>query len=213
MGTAILSVTNVTTSVSQVGIGYLADIFDSVILMAASSLLSGVAVLAFWGTSNTLVRLLSFGILYGLASGGFSVLCSRFATALADDVPTQNWLFAVFDVQRGIVVMVGGIASGSLVVSGSINLDAYGIGEYRMLVAFAGASFIASSFGGVGYFFRERKPLRAWGPSGWRPQSIGERGLPTSAGRKSLDAEHGFSPCDSQLCSRSQSSLDTPVEK
>ena len=214
VGTAILSATNVTTSVSQVGTGYLADICDSIILMAASSLLSGVAVLAFWGTSNTLVRLLSFGILYGLASGGFSVLCSRFATTLSDDLPTQNWLFALFDVQRGVVVMAGGIASGSLVY-GPLDFDAYGIGEYKMLIAFAGASFVAGALGGASYFVRE-KTLGARSPSERESQDIymGGRGLPTiSEGRKSSDMERGFSPSDGQLHSRSQSSQETLAEK
>jgi hypothetical protein len=111
--------------------------------------------------------------------------------------------------------MVGGIASGSLVY-GPVDFDAYGIGEYKMLIAFAGASFIASALGGASYFVRERKPLEARSPSERKSQDIyvGGRGLPTlSEGRKSSDIERGFSPDDGQLQRRSQSSQETLAEK
>ena len=171
--------------------------------MSLSSFLSAITVYLFWGlTSDSLIRLLSFGVLYGLASGGYSVLCSRFATMLAPDgdVAGQNWLFTVFDVQRGVGIIVGGVVSGNLVGLGGgvVEIGSYGVGMYRVLILFVGTSFLVSALGGVGWFYapKGREPGRAGNGDGngddgngngrvvsgvsrkrasrWRPQSMGE---------------------------------------
>ncbi|KAK4442132.1 MFS general substrate transporter, partial [Podospora aff. communis PSN243] len=154
-GTVILSVTNFAITVGQLGTGYLADIVDSRILMGVLPLLSALVVFVFWGPGQTLIRLVAFGLLFGLFSGGYIVLYTRFSTALADDRATQTWLYTIFDVQRGVAIIVGGAIGGGL-VHGTINLGDYGAGEYKALIIFCGACFVASSLGGIGWFFRGR---------------------------------------------------------
>ena len=187
-GTAILSATNFTTTISQLGMGYLADISDVHILMGGSSLLSALVIFLFWGLAGqSLIRLLSFGVLFGLFSGGYTVLPTRFATALSDDKATQTWLYAIFDVQRGAMVVVGGLLSGNLVggPGSPISPDAYGIGRYAVLITFCGAVLMVSSLGGLGWFWREksfescaeRKRRRRDGLRGspWSPPSSSTR--------------------------------------
>jgi hypothetical protein len=53
--------------------------------MFLSCLTSGLVVLLLWGFSSSLAPLVFFGILYGLFAGDYSVLYSRFATALTKD--------------------------------------------------------------------------------------------------------------------------------
>ncbi|KAH6666097.1 major facilitator superfamily domain-containing protein [Halenospora varia] len=166
-GTMILSVTNVTTMISQVGIGYLADSSDAFIIMFISSLISGLVTLAFWGISKSFVALLSFGILYGIFSGGYNVLYSRFATVLTDDRSTQTWLYSIFEAQRGLMIIVGGIASGTL-VEGAPDLTKYGARQYGKLILAIGIFFVISSVGGIGWFFRGRSfpsPRFLWAKS------------------------------------------------
>jgi len=133
--------------------GYLADIAPSQLLMAASPLVSALVIFGFWGLGQTLIRLLAFGILFGLFAGGFSVLYTRFATELADDRTTQTWLYTIFDVQRGLMVIIGGAVGGRL-VHGPVNLTQYGAGEYKDLIIFSGVCLVISSLGGIGWFFR-----------------------------------------------------------
>lgn len=154
-GTAILALTNFATTVGQIGMGHLADKADSQLLMTGSSFLSALVVFVFWGLGQTLIRLLSFGILFGLFSGGFSVLYTRFATALAADRTTQTWLYTIFDVQRGVMVIIGGAIGGTL-AHGPVNTREYGLGEYKDLVIFSGVCFAVSALGIFGFPFREK---------------------------------------------------------
>jgi hypothetical protein len=123
--------------------------------MGLLPLLSAVVVFIFWGPGQTLIRLVAFGLLFGLFSGGYIVLYSRFATVLADDRATQTWLYTIFDVQRGVAIIVGGAIGGGL-VNGAANLGDYGAGEYKGLIIFCGICFVVSSLGGLGWFFRGR---------------------------------------------------------
>jgi sugar phosphate permease len=154
-GTIILSMTNVTTMVSQIGLGYIADRCDPLILMFGSTFLSALATVFLWGLSKAFPAFLLFGMLYGLFAGGYSVLYCRFATSLTSHQPTQTWLYSIFESQRGMVIIAGGIMSGTM-VGGNVDLEMYGAGSYENLILAIGISLPASSLGGVGWFFRGR---------------------------------------------------------
>jgi hypothetical protein len=141
--------------------------------MFISSFLSSVAVLCVWGFSKTFATLLVFCIAYGIFAGGYSVLYCRFATALTSDDGTQVWLYSIFETQRGLVIILGGLLSGTL-TSGLTDLGKYGIGSYERLILAVGISMLISSLGGIGRFFRgkvfkftqlfrSRQTLASWG--------------------------------------------------
>lgn len=137
---------NATTIINQVGTGYLADRSDAVILMFASSFLSGVVTITLWGLSKDLILLLFYGVFYGLFAGGFSVLYCRFATSLTDNQPTQTWLYSMFESQRGLLIVVGGVLSGTL-VGETTEFKKFGAGNYEKLILLVGVSLITSSLG------------------------------------------------------------------
>jgi sugar phosphate permease len=87
-GTIILLLNNVTTMISQIGIGFLADRFNPLITSFISTFLSALVSLYLWGFSKDLAFLPLFGGFYGLFAGGYSVLYCRFATALTNHQPT-----------------------------------------------------------------------------------------------------------------------------
>jgi hypothetical protein len=141
--------------VSQIGVGYLADRLDVLILMLGSTFLSGIVTPCLWGFSKNFATLLLFGMFYGLFAGGYSVLYCRFATSLTNHQPTQTWMYSIFESQRGFVIIAGGIMSGTM-VQGSSDVKSYGAGNYEMLILAIGVSFLVSSLGGIGCFFRGR---------------------------------------------------------
>lgn len=152
-GVIILTAINITTVLSQFGIGALADSTNPLILMCISSIGSGFVTFILWGFSSNMVSLLAFGILFGTFTGGYSVFYSRFANILTNDQPTQTWLYNIFESQRGLVIILGGIASSTLVQAAK-GPNNGGTGGYERLILFIGISFAISSIGGVGWFFR-----------------------------------------------------------
>jgi len=157
--------------------------------MAASSLLSGAVTLVFWGLGDSLIRLLSFAVLYGLFSGGFSVLFARFATSLADDAATQTWIYTIFDLQRGVMIVIGGLTSGYL-PRGPVVLRAYGSGKYEMLILFTGTCLVVSSLGGLSWFFRRRSfHLPRW----WRKVAPNHQQTRTQPGMDQLVSTFEYS--------------------
>ena len=143
-GAIIISVTNVATIFGQVSMGYLADRFDGQLLMFISSFLSRIGVLCVWGFSKTFATLLVFCIAYGIFAGGYSVLYCRFAAALTSDDGTQVWLYSTIEAQRGVVIILGGLLSGTL-TSGVTGFGEYGIGSYERLILVVGILMLLSS--------------------------------------------------------------------
>ena len=134
--------------------GYLADRFDGYILIFISSFLSNVVVLCIWGFGKTFTAPpFLFSVLLMVFVGGYRVLYCRFATALTNDDGTQAWLYSIFEIQRGVVTILGGFISGPL-VSGATGIRGYGFGSYERLILVVGMSMLISSFGGIGWVFR-----------------------------------------------------------
>jgi hypothetical protein len=82
-------------------------------------------------------------------------LYSRFATHLTDNRATGLWLYSIFEFQRGIGNVIGGLAGGFLVVDEAVLVDGrYGFGKYIGVIAFAGIGMLTSSLGAMGHFWK-----------------------------------------------------------
>lgn len=138
--------------ISQIGIGLLADRFNPLIISFISTFLSALVSLYLWGLSKDLVSLLLFGGFYGLFAGGYSVLYCRFATALTKHQPTQTLLYSIFESQRGLVIILGGVVGSRLVGQGS-DMDGNGVKAYEKLILLVGFSLLVSCLGGGCWFF------------------------------------------------------------
>ncbi len=89
-------------------------------------------------------------------SGGYSVLYCHFAVSLSSERATGLWLYAIFDFQRGVGNIVGGVVSG-LLVKGEAEEVAYGVGRYEWLVLLVGGIMLVSSSDGVGWFVKDKR--------------------------------------------------------
>ncbi|PVH75956.1 MFS general substrate transporter [Cadophora sp. DSE1049] len=143
-GTIVLSALNVCQIISQLSMGYASDLFNPIAPMVVSTMFSGVVVLGIWGSSNGFILLLTFGILYGLFSGGYSVLYSRFVTLLTKEADMGLWLYSMLEFQRGIGNLIGGYIS-SLMIGDSEA-------EYDNLILLIGITLLVSSLSGIGYW-------------------------------------------------------------
>jgi MFS family permease len=143
---------NVAQVCGQLGMGFIADRTTPFIPMGISSLVGGVAALTFWGMGKTLAPLAVFAVLEGLFAGGYGVLYCRFVTCLTDDRATGLWLYSLFDFQRGVGSIVGGLVAGSLTKQAVDR--GYGAGKYEDLILVIGGSLLISSIGGLGWLFK-----------------------------------------------------------
>jgi hypothetical protein len=93
-------------------------------------------------------------------AGDCSVLYCRFATSLTSSLSgtlsqsaTGMWLYSIFEFQKGLGYIVGGVASG-LLVRGPVVDSGYGVGRYEALVLLVGGSMLVSSLRGLRSFLR-----------------------------------------------------------
>lgn len=86
---------------------------------------------------------------------------------------TGLWLYSIFDFQRGVGNIVGGVVSGAL-VKGRVVEVSYGAGKYEWLVVLVGGSLFVSCLGGSGWFVKDRKLTLRWrrGKEG-KPKAVG----------------------------------------
>lgn len=143
-GTTVLSALNSCQILSQLSIGYASDHFNPTAPMIGSTLLSGVVVLWIWGSSHGFISLLIFGMLYGLFSGGYSVLYSRFATILTKEANMGLWIYSMLEFQRGVGNLVGGTIS-SVIIGGIVA-------KYDNVILLIGITLLISSLSGIGYW-------------------------------------------------------------
>jgi MFS family permease len=151
-----LSLLNLSQIFGQIAIGYLSDHHSLYIPLFLSPFFSALSTLMLWGFAKSFGPLVVFSILYGIFSGGYSVLYCRFATSLSSERATGLWLYSIFDFQRGVGNIVGGVVS-ELLVKGEVVEVAYGVGRYEWLVLLVGGSMLVSSFGGLGWFIEDKK--------------------------------------------------------
>ena len=143
--------------------GYLSDNQGLQIPLFLSPFFSALAIFMLWGFAKSLGPLLVFSVLYGIFAGGYSVLYCRFATSLTSSLSgtlsqsaTGLWLYSIFEFQRGLGNIVGGVVSG-LLFRGPVMDSGYGVGRYEALVLLVGGSMLVSSLGGLGNFLRAER--------------------------------------------------------
>jgi hypothetical protein len=74
------------------------------------------------------------------------VLYCRFVTTLTDDRATGLWLYSIFEFQRGVGNIVGGVVSGYLIrEEEEVMKGTYALGRWTGLVLFVGCGFLLSS--------------------------------------------------------------------
>ncbi|KAK2052447.1 major facilitator superfamily transporter [Colletotrichum caudatum] len=147
MGALILAVNNLATIFGQLGLGYMTDrVNNALILVFASSFVASVATFAIWGFATSLAPLLSFSLLFGLATGGFPCLWTKFGSALSQD-PGHVYSFMAFG--KGLGNILSGPISTAL-VGGSSEAD-YGLGRFAPLILYTGSMMLGSSLGVLGF--------------------------------------------------------------
>ncbi|PMD60380.1 MFS general substrate transporter [Hyaloscypha bicolor E] len=168
--TLALSFLNTSQIIGQIGIGYLSDHHSIYIPLFLSPFFSALCTFLLWGFAKSFSPLTIFSILYGIFSGGYSVLYCRFATSLAT---TGLWLYSIFDFQRGVGNIVGGVVSGVLVKGGVVEVS-YGVRRYQWLVVLVGGSMFVSCLGGFGWFVKDRRLTLRWrGGKERKPKAMG----------------------------------------
>jgi MFS family permease len=154
LAVALFVTLNLSQVASQIAMGYLSDYANVFVLLVASNVGSIIACIL-WVTATGFNHLVIFAVLYGLFSGGYSVLVTRFVTALTADQPTGLSLYGVLAFQRGIGYVASGPLSAYLIKVMQDNSQGDFSEGLRKLIFFVGACLIAASLGGTGFFWRE----------------------------------------------------------
>ncbi|KAK1701767.1 hypothetical protein CaCOL14_010855 [Colletotrichum acutatum] len=147
MGALILAANNLATIFGQLALGYITDRVNNVfILVFASSFIATVATFAVWGYALSLVPLLSFSLVFGVATGGFPCLWNKFGSTLSED-PGHIYSFMAFG--KGVGNILTGPISAPLVMRPLTN--GYGLGRFAPLILYTGSMMLASSIGALGW--------------------------------------------------------------
>ncbi|OHW96435.1 MFS monocarboxylate transporter [Colletotrichum incanum] len=147
LGALVLAANNLATICGQLALGYITDHVNNVlILVFASSFVAAAASFTIWGYATSLAQLLSFSLLFGLATGGFPCLWNKFGSALLED-PGPVYSFMAFG--KGVGNVLTGPISTPL-VRGSVE-SGYGIGRFAPLILYTGSMMLCSSLGVFGW--------------------------------------------------------------
>ncbi|KAH8667008.1 monocarboxylate transporter [Xylariales sp. PMI_506] len=154
MGASILAINNVSTVVGQVAFGFISDRTQNVLLLVcASSLVSSIATLTLWGFASSATLLIVFALIFGLFGGAFVVLWNKFGTYLSED---PQPVYSLMSFGKGIGSMVVGPISARL-LDAQIT-SGYGMGRFKLLIIFLGATMFCSSLGILGWPLKQ--PMR-----------------------------------------------------
>ncbi|KAF9871839.1 MFS monocarboxylate [Colletotrichum karsti] len=149
-GAMILAASNLAMVFGQLGLGYLSDRVNNVlVLVFASSFLSAIASFFLWGYAGSLAPLLAYALVYGVASGGFPCLWQKFGSVLSED-PAPVYSFMAFG--KGIGNILIGPISTSL-INGPVR-SGYGQGRFEGLIIYLGSMMLGSSLGILGWSLR-----------------------------------------------------------
>ncbi|KZL80893.1 mfs monocarboxylate [Colletotrichum incanum] len=147
LGALVLAANNLATICGQLALGYITDHVNNVlILVFASSFVAAAASFTIWGYATSLAQLLSFSLLFGLATSGFPCLWNKFGSALLED-PGPVYSFMAFG--KGVGNVLTGPISTPL-VRGSVE-SGYGIGRFAPLILYTGSMMLCSSLGVFGW--------------------------------------------------------------
>ncbi|ORY55170.1 major facilitator superfamily domain-containing protein [Leucosporidium creatinivorum] len=150
---AVLAVLNVSTTVSQLGIGWASDRFEAAYIMASIAFISCLSSLASWGFADTLGKVFGFAVLFG----GFSGICALWSDTGRDvaggDPNVSTAIVAIYSVFRGSASIIGPIIGSSLYRGNQATEDTqWGMHGFRDVMIFAvGVTTFASAVMGLGF--------------------------------------------------------------
>ncbi|KAL8772378.1 MAG: hypothetical protein Q9194_004616, partial [Teloschistes cf. exilis] len=114
------------------------------ILVFISPFVSGIAVLALWGTTRSLGMLIAFDIIFAFFAGGFVVLWARMSTTLSPNPALALPALSTFACMKGVGNLLTGPVSAALLTP-DVRTNVYGIGRYENIIVYSGACMMASA--------------------------------------------------------------------
>ncbi|KAF2404724.1 MFS general substrate transporter [Trichodelitschia bisporula] len=160
-GALLLCFLNGSQVAGQVLVGWASDWVNVVTLLMVTTLFPAILAGVLWYLASRFEHMVIFSLLFGLLAGGFSVLWPRFISLLSDEPTTSLWLYGLLAFQRGLgSVSSGPLSAGLLkleIIKGSTNPA----DSYKVLILFVSICLFISAFGGVAYFFPQRKDSQA----------------------------------------------------
>ncbi|KAL0932837.1 MFS monocarboxylate [Colletotrichum truncatum] len=146
-GALILAASNVATVFGHLGLGYVSDRVNNVlILVFVSSFVSALASFLMWAYASSLAPLVAFSLIYGVASGGFPCLWQKFGSVLSED---PGPVYSFMALGKGIGNILTGPITTSL-MTGPVR-SGYGQGRFEPLIVYLGSMMLASSMGILGW--------------------------------------------------------------
>ncbi|KAF4554141.1 Hypothetical protein D9617_5g070180 [Elsinoe fawcettii] len=152
-GTIAVSVTNGSTVVGMLTMGYLSDrlsVTSNMNICAVGTILS---VFLFWSFAVYLPVLYIFAVLYGIFAGGSAATWTGCTALLREKWPgtETGMLISLFSLSRGLGSVLSGPLSGALVQGDSWKGAEFAWGSgYGSVIAFSGVTATAMTFGWCG---------------------------------------------------------------
>lgn len=141
MGTAVLSVFNATTVLSQIGFGLYSDRFPYTSIMMVSGLVSGVSAFLLWGFATSLPIIFVFVVIFGSLSGGFSAIFPAAAVDITkshDATSSGTIVLGLLGCAKGLAAVIGPQVAGSLYHPDKANevkrFGSHGFGDVTLFV-------------------------------------------------------------------------------
>ncbi|KAF9476184.1 MFS general substrate transporter [Pholiota conissans] len=132
----VLAVLNAGGVLGRIAPAYLSDTIGRFNLLAPAAFLSGLACLAFWLNTETLVALMLFAAVYGFCSGAFITLITPCVAQISDisQIGTRiGMLYSIISIPS----LLGGPAAGALLARDH--------GSYKTMIIFSGVTMMGGS--------------------------------------------------------------------
>lgn len=164
----LLALVSLSQVLGQLWQGWISDRVNIYIPISTTALAPGLGALLLWGPAKGGAYLVPFALIWGFFSASYSVLYTRMCTFLVDEHGLDNGaddismlLYGVFSFERGISNILEGPISSWLLAGEANEIDVakYGLGKYASVVWFTVFCMLASSFAGVGWFWRSKQKL------------------------------------------------------
>lgn len=161
-GGGLLAIISLSQTLGQLLQGWVSDRVNIYIPLSLSALIPGLGALLLWGPGKTYATLAPFALIWGLFAASYAVLFTRVCMVLTAGIGEDDQredvvmlLYGVLTFERGIAnVLEGPISSWLISDDRGKDTAKLGMGKYASLVWFTVVVMIASSFVGVGWFWK-----------------------------------------------------------
>ncbi|KAH8809546.1 MFS general substrate transporter [Flagelloscypha sp. PMI_526] len=160
-----LALLNGSSVVGRVGLGYLSDVVNPMVLAISQLLATSILTFVLWGVfSSNFAGLLVFSMAYGAVAGGWSSLWSGFVRPIAkDDLHLTNNMFGLLLLTRGIGNILSTPISTSILTPVRERTDHWkfgfevGSGKYENLIWYVGTCFAGAAVFATGTWLVENR--------------------------------------------------------